>query len=77
MVGGSRGKNKDEVVVMDTPSRDWNRARMMGLRSTGCELRARSDEARNLGSTTKENEDRDKDQGDKMEQTRILDCQMY
>ena len=52
MVGGSRGKNKDEVVVMDTPSRDWNRARMMGLRSTGCELRARSDEARNLGIMT-------------------------
>ena len=49
---------------------------MMGLRATGSEIRARSDEVRNSG-TTKENEDRDKDQGDKMgrnKNTRLM-CQ--
>ena len=60
-------------TVTDTPTMNWDGARMMGLRATSCELRARSDEARN-SETTKENEDRDKDQGDKNENTRLM-CQ--
>ena len=76
--------------VTDTPTANFDRAWMMGLRATGYKLGARSDEARNLGSwerrgeelkklgTTQEHvKDRDEDQGDKIGQsknTRLM-CQ--
>ena len=37
---------------MDTLSTDWDGAQMMGLRETGYELGARSDEARNSKSVS-------------------------
>ena len=61
------------MTVTDTPSVDYDGARMMGLRVTGYELGIRSDKARNSRSwerrgedlkmlgMTQENEDKDKD----------------